>query len=407
MTATFPAATDVTVLSAPIKKLMIIAQRCTDELEAYSRLIGKHPEAAQTPDGILLLPVALWPASAQAVVNAWLDSVREQAARLRWADMRAALGIECHPLDRERVKGLARSLENVGIGLEPHVLAGAKGPGDNDTVVLFALPTVKSVSSSLTTYPTASLAMQVASVMARTDGGFRPAELLHLRAAISTWPDLTATERCRLEAHLLWLSASPMTWTPLTKKLSRLSPVERQALARFMIGLAQTDVTVPPLKVRFLERLYGLLGLDAQQVFRDLHRRGAGSGPASASGPEGLRLDPDRVALLQAQTARVGALLSDLFAETAEAPAGPTAVADASHTLLGLDPAHTALLRSLLSQARWTRVALVRIAGELDLMLDGALEQLNEAVLDACDEPLFDGDDPVSVSTHLRERIDP
>lgn len=55
---------------------------------------------------------------------------------------------------------------------------------------------------------------------------------------------------------------------------------------------------------------------------------------------------------------------------------------------------------------KWTRAELADAAADLDLMLDGALEQINEAAFDAFDEPLCEGDDPVSVNTGLLEKIE-
>ncbi len=39
-------------------------------------------------------------------------------------------------------------------------------------------------------------------------------------------------------------------------------------------------------------------------------------------------------------------------------------------------------------------------------MLDGAMEQINEAAFEAFDEALFEGEDPISVNTKLLEKIE-
>ena len=41
----------------------------------------------------------------------------------------------------------------------------------------------------------------------------------------------------------------------------------------------------------------------------------------------------------------------------------------------------------------------------MELMLDGALEHINEAVLDACDEPLTEGEDPVEINQAVLETL--
>jgi hypothetical protein len=59
----------------------------------------------------------------------------------------------------------------------------------------------------------------------------------------------------------------------------------------------------------------------------------------------------------------------------------------------------------LISRPAWTRAELSDAASNLDLMLDGAIEQVNEASLDHWDEPLTDGDDPVEINQDLAQRL--
>jgi hypothetical protein len=82
-------------------------------------------------------------------------------------------------------------------------------------------------------------------------------------------------------------------------------------------------------------------------------------------------------------------------AEGASPPAG----------ILGLDAAHAALARQMLKQHEWSRQDLLDIAADLDLMLDGALEHINEAAFDAHDVPFAEGEDPVSVNPEIREKV--
>src|SRR6185312_259091 len=107
----------------------------------------------------------------------------------------------------------------------------------------------------------------------------------------------------------------------------------------------------------------------------------------------------DRIAALQKDTARVSALLSEIFVEEAPVPeASPPAEPEPSDvpiSPLGLDESHTALVRLLLSRPQWTRAELEDAAADLGLMADGALEQINEAAFDAFDAPLCEGDDPI------------
>jgi hypothetical protein len=131
-----------------------------------------------------------------------------------------------------------------------------------------------------------------------------------------------------------------------------------------------------------------------------------------------LRLDPQRVAALQQDTQRVSALLAGIFIEDdppRDTTLMPAAQVDSNLAeaegasppagILGLDAAHAALARQMLKQHEWSRQDLLDIAADLDLMLDGALEHINEAAFDAHDVPFAEGEDPVSVNPEIREKV--
>ena len=411
---TFGDVPDVTALTAPIRKLMEIANQCTDELGSYSRLVGKDPEAAGALEGLLLLPATLWPAATQAKLRALTAQMREGRLSLPLKELLAVLGGANQAVNRDRVRGLARALEGAEIGMEPHVLGGAKAPGEQDTVVLFAQPLMDSDVGSRAEYQTAALTLQLASAVAQADGDFHDREVAHLRAEIEGWAHLTLAERRRLHAHLQWLTTSPMNLAALKKKLEPLPTAAREMLAVFMATLTQADGFVSPDEVKFLEKVYKALGVEPKRVFSDIHTAGSGGTPVSPvqAGKQGFHLDAERIAALQEDTVRVSALLSKIFAEEADsthasaAPAPEPELEDEANAPLGLDEDHSVLLRLLLSRPEWTRAELEDAAADLDLMLDGAMEQINEAAFEAFDEPLFEGEDPISVNTKLFEKIE-
>ena len=46
------------------------------------------------------------------------------------------------------------------------------------------------------------------------------------------------------------------------------------------------------------------------------------------------------------------------------------------------------------------------VSADLDLMLDGALERINEASFDAHDMPFTEGEDPVEVNADVLEKLE-
>ena len=404
---------DVSVVTGPTKKLQQLADTVTTELDAFSRFVGKTPDAADSLDALSLLPTALWPAQAKAAVAAFKTRVAGDTLLIPFQELLSALG-GGSALNRNRHQALVKALESDHIGFEPDVLAGARTPKPESAVVLFELPPGEVHARTTPAYQAALLTLDLASAVAVADGEFSAKEIGHLDEQIQGWTHLTHDHRRRLMAHLRLLSAEPMTLAALKKRLEPLSQADKETIGSFMATVAQVDGTVSPDEVKLLEKLYKALGIDARKVFSDLHAVAAGDAtPARAktAAETGFTLDAARIAALQQDTRKVAALLSSIFTETEEeaAPAvepEPT-IEDAPRStgILGLDEAHSALARLLLSRPEWSRAELDDAAADLELMLDGALEALNEAAFDAHDIPFTEGDDPIEVGAEIVEKL--
>lgn len=413
ITISFGDVPDVTVLTAPLRTLREIAEQCTDELGSYSRLVGKDPSAAESMEGLLLLPASLWPEEAQAKLASLRDRMHDGRLRLRLDELLDALHGTAQTPNRTFLRNFTRALEGAQLGMEPNVLTGARTPSIQDPVVLFTQPITDAGSGTSPAFQTAALTLQLAAAMAQTDGDFSQSEVDHLRGEVDGWNHLAPADRCRLHAHLEWLIASPPTLASLKRKLEPLPQTARETVAAFMVTLAQSDGFVSPDEIKFLEKIYKALGVEPKRVFSDVHAVGTGAPapvPAQQSARDGFRLDADRIAALQEDTARVSALLSQIFTEepTVEAPAPEPVEEEEAQapSPLGLEEPYSTLVRLLLSRPEWTRAELEDAAADLDVMLDGALEHINEAAFDAFDEPLCEGDDLIEVHTDLLEKIE-
>ncbi len=187
-------------------------------------------------------------------------------------------------------------------------------------------------------------------------------------------------------------------------------------LGRIASNVAQADGKVSPAEVRMLEKVYKALGVEPKKVYSDLHAGASGTvatqaAPAKA---EGFKLDAVRIASLQKESEKVSALLAGIFKEeepAVVATAEPVVAERADEAspvegLLGLDEAHSSFVRMLLSRPQWSRAELLDVAGDLELMLDGALEHINEASFDRYDTALTEGDDPVEVRADVMEKLE-
>jgi uncharacterized tellurite resistance protein B-like protein len=78
----------------------------------------------------------------------------------------------------------------------------------------------------------------------------------------------------------------------------------------------------------------------------------------------------------------------------------------AGKEIAGLDAPHSALLLALAQQPVWQRPELEAIATSLHLMLDGALEVINDVAFDRLDEAVVEGHDSIEVNVDvLRELL--
>jgi hypothetical protein len=124
----------------------------------------------------------------------------------------------------------------------------------------------------------------------------------------------------------------------------------------------------------------------------------------------GFKLDMARIEALQRETAEVSALLSNVFTE--EAPVSEEKKEEREEAAavfepgpLGLDPEHGAFLRLLLTRSSWSRQELADAAADMELMLDGTLERINDASFEQFDAALLEGDDPVEVIRDVMEKV--
>lgn len=413
---------DVTALTGPIGELQKIAEAATKELEPYSRYLGRARNQSSTNvlEGLLQLPFALWPQASQTVL---LDiksrvGVIGMITTLTFGDLLTQLGGDTS-LSRDKVQGLARILESLRIAMEPDVLGSAPAPKTEDKVILFPLQAGQTSHRDTPAYQAALLTLQLASAVASADGEFSDLEVRHLEEQIQAWTHLTPNHQQRLSAHLKLLVAAPASLTSLKKRLDPLPAASKEAIASFMATVAQADGIVSPTEVKMLEKVYKALGIDSKKVFSDVHAAASGTSPVPSAVKEtggGFKLDQSRIAALQKDTEKVSKLLAGIFTEEdppTPASATESAVEEPSSAetetapgFLGLDEAHSSFARMLLSRPQWARQELLDVAEDLDLMLDGALERINEASFDAHDMPLTEGDDPIEVRAEILEKLE-
>lgn len=419
---------DVSGTSAPLGPLRAMLDACMEELSAYSRCLGRDPEARGRLRGDLLLPAAI------RAERASLADCRKALRELvgggscpTAAEVAALLDIEVGTANdkfgAQTVRQIAGALDALGYGFEPDRRYGvASALRGGSFLSLFQADGGCPVDHERGAYASAKGMVEVAVLAAASDGKVDATELAALERRLRGMPDLSDGEMARLMAHARALAADPPKIRSALKKLSEVAPNRRSSLAEAAIEAVLADGRVQPDEVRFLEALHMALGLPAADLYSALHRGAEDDGPVSVveATPErtialpadgsrrSVSIDTARLDRIRDETTRVSALLATIFTEDevevppAAAPAGLAA----STNFQGLDGPHSTLLERLMAGSL-ARNDFEALAAELRLMPDGAMETINEWGFERFGDAVLEDDGGIGIVPEMMEELQP
>lgn len=423
--------------------IMDVSQQATAQITAYAKAARTSKEpwktGAESLHALLLLPRRVWPTTYGRRFQALAAATAPAFPLITLEELRRLLRID-HDLSRAQIDTLEQVLEEHRLGVEPSFASRTKTPRDDDSFCLFVSDDqpLKEGPIDRTTYPAARLAMHLAYCVA-SQGSDVAGALALMDASASVWPELHQHSRARLRAFLRVVHTEPKATSKLSIRVRAVDPSARSALAPRIAAMAIGASTPTPEQVKTLGQIYAALGANPDEAILDIHRLGA-IDPSSATvaavpavaaiaatvvdAARGFRLDAARVASLQRDTAKTSALLADIFvsddeeqpscAGSPDQPPPPEKLAvecpqkapAADHSPIpGLNSAQATFALLLLTRSEWSREELLAAASRHDLMLDGALEAINDAAFDHLDIPFSEGDDPVMLNSELVERL--
>lgn len=421
---------DVASLTGPIGKLRDLFGECSNDLDAYSRWIGRHPDSVGSIQAAALLPAELAAAGetgteasqlrahlAEALTASGLAVVESTSIMKFWPPAKNG------NYARSDALALAQFLDKAGYGMEPDVRFGGPRLDATTCAVVYAAGTGAPVSPSAE-YLSAVLTLRLASAVAVSDGVVTDAERQILRQRIDENTGLNPAEKTRLHAHLEWLLAEQPGLTGIKRKLEGIELAARALLGQFLLSVAAADGSIAPEEIKSVAKLYSQLGLDPDSIYSDLHKlalapEDAAAGPVTvraqdqpkgfairppdagnsgAPPPGRVVLDPRLVEAKRREAERAALLLSSIFKEEDAEVAVATPEPDAAGSIAGLDSAHSTLLALLAERNSWSLAEVEQLAAERGLMAEGALETINEAAWDKIDEAVLDIDDQVTIN---------
>lgn len=432
---------DIGSLTAPLQGLRDLLQSCETELEAYSRLLGRRPEARESLEAALLLPAPIRDAGhpAIAAVLRKLEALFSDAsvATISLGALAGLLGLDQQDGSAaQSAARLALVLDQLGIGMEPDRRYGGPSPGSRGLVALFRAAGGGAIEAGRTPFETARTVLEIGVLAALADGTITLEELHALVAQARTAQGLDPHERLRLEAFVQSLAAEPPRLQAALRRAAALPADGRAAIAHAAVGAVLADGDASGNEVRFLERLHRGLQLPVEAMHASLHQRTASrDGPIVVSGEDfspdiplpsepaiarsgGVALDARRLARIREETSNVSALLAEVFAEPepaepGEVGRGPATKAPSNAGMAspytGLDSAHGALLAAVVTQqGRLSIDAFDAEARSRGLLPGAATETINDWGFATHDEAVLEEeDDLIVIPDHLRPTLAP
>lgn len=417
---------NITVLSGyPVNGVHELLKECVQDLEAYSRYLGRNPDATESLRAKALLPKEVL--NHDNVLTKLLNFCQEQLiqqpqALLTYSALQAVVPfpISDKP-DKAESIALVQLLEKLGIGLEPDIRFGTGKLQADEKIVIFAQPE-DGPTEPTATYSTALNMLHLAVMVSASDGHIAQEERALFRSHLESMLDLTIPEKARLLASCVWLeTVSNHSPSSFKKRLETLNIEARRELAQFLISIANADGRIDPAEIKMLKKIYAVLGLDAEKVYSDIHAQQThdngpvlvkegepnpgykipqSSLPPKAAEPA-FKLDLTLIEKKLQQTHEVQSMLQSIFTEDIELVDTPVAQKVDEAPMLsveavvfqGFDAKYSALLRELFTQSSWFRHQFEKLCQKYAFMPEGALEHINDTCFELYDDSLLEDDD--------------
>lgn len=419
---------DVTLVTGPSSKISELVTVCTDELEGYSRYLGRNPEGKDSIEAAAYLPQPLlkgYSGKDFQKLSFWLSTTISsgEAKVVQYASiLQQVPSIKGDAVGKKEATAISNLLAKMNVGIEPDPRFGTFVPKADQDVVLFKISDM-APSSPSTEYSAASVVLHLAAAVANANETLDQEEERHLKEHLETWLHLDPDEKSRLRAHTLWLFTSFPGMNGIKKRIEMLKQDQKESLGRFLVGVAQADGYIDPMEMKALTKIYTILNLDPQSLYSHAHAvalepftvqaadfvtpHGHAIPAPPKSRAEVVALDMGTIEAKLAETVAVSAILNNIFTDeepVSVQPGSPEPVASTA-SVVGLDAESLGFMQVLASKLTWAREELEKLASEHSIMLDGTLDAINDASFDHFGGPFFEGDDPIEINPDFAKEI--
>ncbi len=424
-----PALPNPFILTGPLKKISGLIEECTKELEPYSRFLAKKVNEFNSITRWALLPSELiYQIPTLEKLQLFLAQTCSNGQKLIFLnELYNNLGVKIpDQISKRELKSLIVLLGKMGFGMVPNAhFCNIKLNIDSKIAIL-------SNERGLDLKPSKDFQilvtiLRLGAVVSQINNQFSSAKEAILKNLIYDTPELNLTEKNYLLAFLCWCLNTPQNISGIKQVLGKVSFAEKTAISHILISVAYADGHINADEIKQLEKLYLILGLEKAQVTSDLHALAAISGPVTIGlrdpvtsfaipkpevdllEPKSFRLNEELIRIREEETRQVRGVLEHIFSD-ADADEqinfeSTPSITQVENPLSHLDQAHQSFFHRLSERETWERSAVRELCKELGLMMDGAMETLNEWAFDNANAILIEDGDPIFVDISLAKEI--
>lgn len=263
----------------------------------------------------------------------------------------------------------------------------------------------------------------IGSLISHSDEHLSPKEEAILLKLIKQNECLALAERFSLMIFLFWCMRVPQDIAEIKDKLLMASMEEKEAISQILVTITLADGHIDLKEIKQLEHTYVELGLQKGLVMHDLVRIAAvdESGPISAKDIDKLFAIPQEFVIPNPQFILDSALLKIREEETRLAMGVlegifnntdnhdnefiSVQIISCSKSFNSLNSNDQSLLNHLITKEIWARSELELLCDSLNLMIDGALESINEFSFNCVNAPLIEDRGMIYVDMELAKEI--
>lgn len=387
-----------------------LVEATSNDLDKYSRFLGRNPLGRSTIEAHALLPQRIWhlfPCNEMEILRDWANTVIEKGGLVAVEQVIVLMeGSIPEKANKNQLTGVADALARLSIGMAPDPRFSLRSPKLGEPVVLFHLPEgIMELEQVSNKYKTLLVSIALGSFVAHADGAIEEKERRALEALIDR-AGLPEVENVRLHANLKWMLSVPLDMEFLRRRIQDIPDEVRRQIGQLALSMAAIDGTIDFREMKAIEKLFKAIGLPTDDISFDLHKDSAKGEPRTHRPPSPtppkpdipsaprrqapVELDADRIDSLIEDTLLVSSVLAKIFEDKDVDDETEEHFENSNGGFQGLDVKHSLFLEELLTKPHWDETDWNNLANQFQLMPGGALESLNEWSYDRFGDSLID-----------------